>query len=521
MPPNWFDDVRPLIKDSIQELINRLQTNEVQPPTQTFHRLDSSNFMGNTTEFDVAVPGRLLESDDVFNDLYRGEFEESARFIYKHLPDPPEEDGLSERQRISSIERELFEFTGIVLDYVGSVSFDERDFEVAFDEQFEPRFTDRAKSRFLLSLKNTSIDPNTTVDLKTEFQGSPDYLGPYDIESLTIRSLDEQEETGIATFEAPRANVLDSVRHLDASQPNPVVEIILRRRRPYRDIAREIDDNEISPWRTFDFDITPADAYPWQQLTDVVRYIATSIRRCLRLQYPMGTVGFERCYHVMPGWEDYRGIASPVPFIIDFECPDSTTGTRITESRTSEINQLWSTYRRQFRPGDSKFDKPLSRFERMFSRESVEDQLVDCAVGCETTLLKGGSPGGNQYRLGLRVAVLLGERNSQDWSAKRVAEFFRTLYHYRSLVVHEDEPLPDKPNSKELIEVDGEEFIASTFLVLARELYADIIRSYLEISKEKNISINEVTEYIDRKIIKHALNVQDDLFVSDSETESE
>ena len=82
----------------------------------------------------------------------------------------------------------------------------------------------------------------------------------------------------------------------------------------------------------------------------------------------------------------------------------------------------------------------------MFSRESLEDQLVDCVVGCETTVLKGGSPGENRYRLGVRTAVLLGEQNARDWSSERIGEFFRTLYDYRNKVVHEDTTLPDEPN---------------------------------------------------------------------------
>jgi hypothetical protein len=178
----------------------------------------------------------------------------------------------------------------------------------------------------------------------------------------------------------------------------------------------------------------------------VIEYLAASVRRSLRLLCPLGTVGYEKGYNVVPGWETYRGIAAPVTFELEFECPSSTTGTHIAEDRALEIPRLWRDHRRRIAPGHDKFQNPLARFERMFSRESLEDQLVDCVVGCETTVLKGGSPGGNRYRLGVRTAVLLGEQNARDWSSERIGEFFRTLYDYRNEVVREDKTLPDEPN---------------------------------------------------------------------------
>lgn len=111
--------------------------------------------------------------------------------------------------------------------------FDEVAFDLAFSEQFEPRFSDRVESRFLLLLKNTTIERGVSIDLEPDLQGTPDYLGPYGIQTLRIRALDELEETGIATFENPGSDVLNSVKQLDNSRPNPALEIVLHRRRPF------------------------------------------------------------------------------------------------------------------------------------------------------------------------------------------------------------------------------------------------------------------------------------------------
>ncbi|QIB79087.1 hypothetical protein G3A49_13480 [Haloferax volcanii] len=512
MPPEWDVDIRPLIKEGAQAVIERHPDVDVDPPTRTFYQLSTGGFMQNTEEITVPTPGDLFDDRDLFDNIYASEFAEPAQRIYDQLPDPPDDDAYSDANRIESIERGLFEFVGVVLNYAGEFQFDEDAFTAAFEEQFEPRFTDREYSRFLLVLKNTSIEPDITIDLETEIQGSPDYLGPYCVDTFRIRSLDRLEEAGIATHEAPGTSVLEPVETLDAGRPNAALEIVLRRLRPYREIAREIDDTEINPWRNPDFDVIPADVYPWQQLTVVIEYLAASVRRCLRLLCPQGTVGYEKGYNVVPSWEAYRGIATPVTFEFEFECPSSTTGTHITEDRALEIPRLWRDHRRRIAPGHDKFQNPLARFERMFSRESLEDQIVDCVVGCETTVLKGGSPGGNKYRLGVRTAVLLGEQNTRNWSSEWIGEFFRTLYEYRNGVVHEDTVLPDKPSGDDSITVEDEEFLASTFLIHARELYADLILEYLDLVRSQDVSIQDVNEQIDNRTLEYGAEIREQLF---------
>lgn len=150
----------------------------------------------------------------------------------------------------------------------------------------------------------------------------------------------------------------------------------------------------------------------------------------------------------------------------------------------------------------------------MFSRDTLEDQVVDCAVGCETTLLKGGSPGGNRYRLGVRAAVLLGDRNAPNWSPEQVGEFFRAVYDARNTVVHEDNSLPDEPTDPDRITVADDDFLATTFLVRARELYADVIHEYLELAATRGESIDDINELIDDTVLSAGGDLNDHLFYS-------
>ncbi|WP_049921637.1 hypothetical protein [Halopiger djelfimassiliensis] len=508
MSSDWVSDVRPAVREGVRALLEAVTIDEPEMPARTFHRLTDDPFFENTASFPVETPGEYFTADDRFDDVYAGEFGEAARAVYEALPGPGGVDADQRAKRIVAIERALFEFTGIVADYAGAVRFDADAFAAAFAEQFEPRYTDRRRARYLLCLQNTAIEPGVSIDLETDLQGKPAYLGPYGIDTLRIRPLGDLEETGIATYEAPSTGVLERVEPLSPSRPNPVVELVLERRRPLRDITAEIDDTDRSPWRTPSFDVTPVDQYPWQRLTEVVRYVATCVRRCLRLEYPAGVVGFDRGYHVRPGWETYRGIATPVTFALDFDAPTASVGTRLREDRTPAIERLWRTHRQRFRPDDSAFQNPLSRFERMFDRDRVEDQLVDCVVGCEATLLKGGSPGGNRYRLGLRAAALIGDRNAQEWSATQVGAFFRTLYQWRNVVVHEDRSLPNDPGRDDRIEVGERAFLADELLPIARECYADVLRAYLDRTASLECSIDTINERIDDRLLERAPTVR-------------
>ncbi|WP_248516306.1 HEPN domain-containing protein [Salinarchaeum laminariae] len=500
------------MRDGVQAVIERHADVEGDPPERTFHLLSSRGFLDNTKELSVPAPGNVFGDADVFDALYAGEFEEPARQIYEHLPQSSADEPGSDENAIESIERGLFEFVGVVLNYTGRWEFDEVAFRLAFEEQFEPRLTDRETTKFILCLKNTSIEPALSIDLATDIHGEPEYLGPYAIETLQIRPADDLEETGIASREAPGTPVVETIDSLDYGLTNPVLEIVLHRRRPYSEIVGGTDLSHIfRPGRPH-FDATPADVHPWEELTELVRFLATGIRRCLRLLDPEGTPGYERGYHLTPGWETYRGISTPVNFTLDFDCPVASASTYLDADRRSKITQLWDAHRNRLCDGGTSFRSPLSRFERMFSRESLEDQIVDCAIGCETTLLKGGSPGGNRYRLGVRAAVLIGDDNSRDWSPLLVSRFLRTLYDYRNKVVHDDASLPAEPADDEWISVDDMNFLAGTFAQRARELYADIIREYMLLSEQQDMSIHDLNKQIDAGVLRQGGEIRELLF---------
>lgn len=507
MTPDWFSEVRPLIKEGVQQIVEQNDFEE-SDSSQTFHKLTSEGLFPNTEQFTVPAPGQYFQNELTYDEFYSREFEEPAEIIFRNLPDPTNSE-LSRSSCVESIERALFEFVGVVTNYAGSTRYDDVAFEAAFEEQFEPRCTDREFSRFIICLENSSIDPEVVVELSTGVNGSPPYLGPYQVTALRIRPLDELEETGIATYESPGVAVFDSVDSIDAESPNPALEIELQRVRPLREIKMELDNREMSPWINPEFLVTPSDGYPWEDILEVVRYLATGARRCLRLRDPKGRAGFAKGYYVAPGWQTFRGISTPVIFDIGFSCPSSSANTHIDGDRSEEIECIWDTHWRRIRPNNPKFEKPLARFERMFSRESYEDQLVDCVIGCENTLLKGGSPGANSYKLGIRAPAILGAQNSQAWSAEKVGKFFRKLYDLRNDVVHDDKALPKSPTSEAFIHFQGQRYLAPKFLELSRELYSDLLQEYMNQTNCQENSIEEINQYVDSKALEKGFEIHE------------
>jgi hypothetical protein len=86
------------------------------------------------------------------------------------------------------------------------------------------------------------------------------------------------------------------------------------------------------------------------------------------------------------------------------------------------------------------------------------------------------------------------------------------MYEYRNKVVHDDTALPDEPSDDDWISVEDEEFLASTFLIRARELYADLILEYLDLVASQDASIQDLNEQIDDRTLEYGVEIRERLF---------
>ncbi|WP_050034005.1 hypothetical protein [Halorubrum halophilum] len=72
--------------------------------------------------------------------------------------------------------------------------------------------------------------------------------------------------------------------------------------------------------------------------------------------------------------------------------------------------------------------------------------------------------------------------------------------------------LPNEPSSENPISVKDEEFPASTFLMCARELYADLLLEYLDLVASQNASLQDINGRIDAEVLEQGTKIHEQLF---------
>jgi len=92
--------------------------------------------------------------------------------------------------------------------------------------------------------------------------------------------------------------------------------------------------------------------------------------------------------------------------------------------------------------GRNSFVRPLAvalrRFNQAYARETAEDRLIDLTVCLESCLLSGVEDE-LKYRLSLRAAALLADRNDPE----RTQVMLNAVYQARSSIVHSGKQLSD------------------------------------------------------------------------------
>lgn len=90
MPPEWFEEVRPLLKNGVQTIIEKVEPDS-DLPTQTFYQLSSGTLLPSASQFEVQAPGEFFEDKLLFDHFYEGELRKPAEIIFENLPDLPED----------------------------------------------------------------------------------------------------------------------------------------------------------------------------------------------------------------------------------------------------------------------------------------------------------------------------------------------------------------------------------------------------------------------------------------------
>jgi len=503
-------ELRKEVKQATEAYISSVaKEGSEEVPTERIYTVSDSP-LNIVREKEIPRPSNATASD--LRDYSNGEFEPIAHKIanqldVEHVPEVDvDEDGMvatghSDVER--EFERALMEFAGLVMDYSGTFDFDESAFSTAYEENFFPQYTDRELVEVIIPVRHVVIDES--VDLTDEFELNSSYFGPYTVCNIEISPLSDLELDGMANFN-------EGLGSSAAPRIAPNYEIAqklrfdIHRRPRYRDFSQRFKQGIPDSLESEEITVTPLERLTGHVYRDLIQELAATTKRVLRLESPRCDPIFESAYISVPRFLRYRDLAID---IVDKHPIDGGNGdvdgtVVLSEDRVTEFKSFWNRYVNLLSEGDNQFVRPLLRFEEMFRKGREEDQLLDCLIALERTLLTDTSQASSYtFRMGVRAGILLDEsQRDSDWTRNMTYEFFRELYGIRGDIVHNDitvyralEAIDDS--------VVGELESPSQLLALSRELLANILLRYMDHKIDHGMSIHETNQAIDRAV-KHA-----------------
>jgi hypothetical protein len=143
------------------------------------------------------------------------------------------------------------------------------------------------------------------------------------------------------------------------------------------------------------------------------------------------------------------------PYVVYFGQTAVQSGTSdvVTESIRTKIPQTWTRLSTLGEKGRF-IQIALERYSNSFERTRIDDRLVDCISALEALYLKVAEKTELEYRLSLRVALVLGYSPS---TRREIREIIEKSYPLRSQIVHGKPPRPVKAwgRTLDLVELTG------------------------------------------------------------------
>lgn len=177
----------------------------------------------------------------------------------------------------------------------------------------------------------------------------------------------------------------------------------------------------------------------------------------------------------------------------EYDRPPVGNPLKLSNEEGRDFVGFWKDFTSEFKDEDDELSKPINRFNQMHSAESKEDQIINCMIGLEETLLKGASGSGN-FRLAARATMLLSDEADDGF----VFDFFQELYKVRNGIVHRDDKIGNR-------EVGGTDLHSGEFASKSRYFLAKVIRRYLELRGTAYKNVTEVNRDLLRPMIVNRL----------------
>ncbi|WP_311173006.1 hypothetical protein [Halobellus ordinarius] len=454
-----------------------VRISELREPDEPNYNIDRLGLW--KPEFDL---GELRNRDEIIN-IANWLYEEGRGYRpctddlpsdseVSYLPYPEEDNGTKRDEIVDAYVEDIAKFVNKVIAYIGPCDkpiteySEPRDaFESAFSEFFDWRYEEKLETEIVIPLLNfegdfDSVELSTNVEFFKKKSHKPENIADHllseeeKIEDLEISRMTEAELGGVFSNK-PRSHWF----------PFPSHKIRFR--------------------------LTGLGAHP-----GAVQDIAQSIVTAIRLVQPEGNLGVDDGYKLERDWKFYRtGIYDQT---VTYSCrslPEPLTYSAYSQSQKSgpirglfekiefseddaqKFKEFWGEYSALISSAqrEGKFEIPLHRFNLIYERNRIDDQIIDSIITAESTL--GRDVNSNERVIfASRAAYLL--RGSHNPSY--VYNLLDTIYNARVDVVHRGEEVGSRTveyvgeGSVEEVELEGRELIEESCDILS-----SVIREYL------------------------------------------
>jgi hypothetical protein len=448
-----IDEIIDRVSDPVKELVDSLVDEKDHiPSTNVVHFSRSPT--GHRIQW-LPQPSKIVENPNFGGHPPRVDtyiLQDATEWLVEnHLLPEHDTDEVHREDLVSYYRAMLASVAGAMMDYQGDIEYSEEFLEKAFRNVWTP-----SPVEVLIPLVNFR-GPVPGFKLHIEDDSA-------NISWLAVGPLSEGERSAIYTHEySDTMEDVEKFTSLDPSMPSQWkfgIKIPLQ------------SDHDAEPKR-----------------------VADRVLTALRLFQPEYDVDLGPVYTLSSGWITHR---VDIPIVTEYQ-EKFTEREFITEkyslASTEDVyrfGQFWSDLREYIHLSDGEFSGILTRLNASYQKESPEDQLVDCVIGFEESLLQGITQTESyRFRLPLRGSLLT-ERSIEDREER--FKFFRDLYDARSMVVHENEDLDRFTGNYDSVE---------QFLQDARCALSDVTIEYM---RNMNAGVN--FDQTNQKLDKAAKNAE-------------
>lgn len=407
----------------------------------------------------VPRPSRLishLESEDQRNDddriesIKAEEMEDVAKWFAEsdqgYPPHPAIEDTIeSKEDLIEYYISDLSNFSETVIDYQTGIEYPEEDipveltdrvagltiskdaFDLAFGDEFKPRYPGTGEYHVMVVLHSFSgLGAENSLNLQpleTNWEKRE-----YDIELLSdisISKLTDSEKSGLATYVKSR-QLRNEPHATPSGMDGPQYKI---------DFTFEINDRSSTQvHRQSNSESTATHAC--EKASDLAYDVLTG----LRLFKPSSSSAYlGPAYELKTNWHSRTlGVAGIGHSNIHKHTEYRSNFYRyhMRPHEAPYFESFWDEYGDV--TNDDSLSNPTRRFNQIYQKSSVEDQILDSFIGIESSIL-ADTDAMYSYRLPIRTLLLLHEKSK--YSGEYLFDFSELLYAFRNNIVHNNKSL--------------------------------------------------------------------------------